>query len=76
MRESYLRGFVSHLVMKAGLSSQFFLILFCVYARASDILFPGSKDYSQEKPAVFLSLPTEAALCFLGMAASLLQITP
>lgn len=53
-----------------------FLILFRVYARASDILFPGSKDYSQEKPAVFLSLPTEAALCFLGMAASLLQITP
>lgn len=53
-----------------------FLILLCVYARASDVLFPGSKDYSQEKPVVFLSLPTGAALCFLGMAASLLQITP
>lgn len=66
VRESYLLGFVSCLVMKAWARQSILFFLFCAYTCASDISCPGSEDYSQENHVAFLQLPAEAALRLPG----------
>lgn len=64
VKEGYLLGFVSCLVMKAWARQAILFIIYLIhFVCASDISYQGSEDHSQENCVTFLQLPAEPALC-------------